>query len=252
MLLAIDIGNSLIDLGFFGESGEPIVHKISTNPIRSEKDYEAEVEKAIKASGREIRGCIISSVVPVLTSIFNGLIEKLLHITPQFVGHSDMEENGLHVDDPHEVGSDLIADTIGASSKYGGSLFVADLGTASKYLHIGSDLSFEGVAIALGIVDGARCLSDDAASLPKATMSLPKNAIGKNTIDAMNSGILYGAAYEIRGFAEAFEKEASHPLKKIVTGGNANYMKGLLPDFIFDENLLLKGLKEIYLRNKNK
>lgn len=255
MLLAIDIGNTLIDFGLFKGDDLLAVYKAATKPIRSEDEYKNVFENAFKSanvSKKDIEEIIISCVVPSLTQPFIRLAKAILGRAPLLVGPGLSSGLLLRVDNPLEVGSDLVADAIGGKSLYGKNLFICDLGTASKYLYLDNDGAFAGLAIAPGFRLSIEALVEGAASLPEVTLIPPKNVMGKNTLDCMNSGITYGSAYEAKGFFEAFQKEANRPLKAILTGGNAHYISSLLPEFSFEPNLLLIGLKEIAKRRHHK
>ncbi len=255
MLLTIDVGNTLIDFGFFDENELKAVYKATTKPIRSEDEYRSVLLLALKTVGidpKEIEDTIISCVVASLTRPFVHIVTSFFGKRPLVLGPRLSSGVELKVDNPSEVGSDLVADSVGAKAKYGSDVFIADLGTASKYIYIDENGSFAGLAIAPGFRISIEALVSGAAALPEVTLLPPKKVIGKNTIDCMNSGIIYGTSYEIMGFLNAFERETGRKLKKILTGGNASYVSSLLPDFTYDPNLLLYGLESIYRRNKGK
>ena len=248
MLLAIDVGNTLTDFGVF--DGSQLVRTFLTESVsnKSADEYETILRLFFQSKTldpREIDRVILSSVVPSLTRVFSTLSEKIFHLTPVILGPHLKSGLLLKVDHPAEVGSDLVADAIGGIAEYGEGLFIADLGTGSKYLFIDKDGAFAGLAIAPGLAISVDALVKRAAALPEVSWAIPSKVMGKNTRDCMNSGITYGTAYQVQGFAAAFEKECGYPLKKILTGGNGIYIKDLLGDFIYDPNLLLKGLQII-------
>ena len=254
MLLAIDIGNTLIDFGFFKEKKLESVYKAATKPIRSEDEYRSVLLLALEAVGikkEDVHDIIISCVVPSLIRTFFDLSVSFFGKRPLVLGPVLTSGVKLNVDNPLEVGSDLVADSAGAKTRYGGGIFIADLGTASKYILLDKDGDFSGLVIAPGFRLSIEALVKGAAALPEVSLLAPKKVIGKNTLDCMNSGITYGTAFEALGFASAFEKEIGYPLQKVLTGGNAKYVASLLEkDFIYDENLLLYGLEAIYSRKR--
>lgn len=189
--------------------------------------------------------CIISSVVAPLTDIFVFIIKSNVGINPYVLGPGLKSGIVLRIDNPKEVGADLVADSLGASFRYGGDVFIADLGTANKYIYLDKDGAFAGLSIAPGLRLSLNALVKGASALTNIAIRKPASPIGKNTIDCMNSGIVNGTIYEIEGFASSFEKEVGHPLKKILTGGNAIYVKDSLPSFEYDETLLLDGLNHL-------
>lgn len=255
MLLAIDIGNTLIDFGFFDGEELRAVYKVATKPLRSEDEYRSSLLLAFETLGIRkecIEDSIVSCVVPPLSATFSSLCLSLFGKRPFLLGPGLSSGVRLEVDNPSEVGGDLVADAAGAKERFGGDLFIADLGTASKYILISKDASFGGLSIAPGLRLSIDALTEGASALPEITLLPPKKAIGKNTADCMNAGILFGTVYEVRGFAEAFERESGRSLKKILTGGNAKYVSSLLPEFAYEPHLLLWGLEQIYRRNRRK
>jgi type III pantothenate kinase len=251
MLLAIDVGNTLTDFGVFED--HHLVRTFLTESVanKSADEYESILLLFIqskKLDPKEIKSVIISSVVPSLTRAFSQVSEKLFSCKPIILGPHLKSGLLLRVDHPSEVGSDLVADAVGGILSYGKGLFIADLGTASKYLFIDRDGAFAGLAIAPGLAISMDALVNRTAALPEVSWQIPSQAMGKNTRDCMNSGITYGTAFQVKGFAESFEKECGYPLTRILTGGNGIYVKDLLKDFAFDDSLLLRGLDEIARR----
>jgi type III pantothenate kinase len=251
MLLAIDVGNTLTDFGVF--SSHQLVRTFLTESVSSKSvdEYETILSLFIqskKLNSKEIDGVIISSVVPSLTRVFSTLSEKIFHCSPVILGPRLKSGLLLKVDHPAEVGSDLVADAVGGIASYGKGLFIADLGTANKYLFVDQEGAFAGLAIAPGLAISMDALVNRTAALPEVSWQVPEKVMGKNTKDCMNSGITYGTSYQVAGFAANFEKECGYPLKKILTGGNGLYVKDLLPDFVYDPFVLLKGLDVIYSR----
>lgn len=253
MLLTIDVGNTLTDLGIFDGDELKSTFKIKSNTDRSYDEYRVLFSSYLReeAAGFSFSRVIISSVVPSLTRIWTRLCKDILKIRPLTLGPGLKTGIKISTDNPSEVGSDLVADAVGAFNKYGGNLFIADLGTANKYIYVDKNGSFGGCAIAPGLLLSMNALVNGTAALPEVSANLTKKVIGKNTADSMNSGILNGTSYEVKGFYEAFQKEAGVPLRPILTGGNAFYVKDLLPAFQFDNWLLLNGLKEIAKKNAN-
>jgi type III pantothenate kinase len=252
MLLTIDVGNTLTDFGVF--DGETLLRTFKTESVstKSADEYESIVRLFIQSKAldpAEITEVIISSVVPSLTRVFSYLSLLIFRQNPILVGPHLRTGLLLKVDHPAEVGSDLVADAVGGTKLYGSSLFIADLGTANKFLFVDKEMAFAGLAIAPGLAISMDALVNRTSALPEVSWAIPEKVMGKNTKDCMNSGITYGTAFQLEGFAKAFEKECGYPLKKILTGGNAMYVKDLLPDFHYDEFLILKGLCEIARRH---
>jgi type III pantothenate kinase len=251
MLLAIDIGNTLIDFGVFAGDDLLTVYKIATDPRKSLDEYGSVLTLFLasrKFDPAAFGGVAISSVVPHLTGVFASLAEDVFAQKPVVVGPHLKTGLRLKVAHPEEVGADLVCDAAGGLRLFGAGLFIADLGTANKYLYIDAEGAFAGLAIAPGLRISLSALVEKTAALPEISLVAPRKVIGTNTPDCMNSGLTYGTAFQIEGFAKAFEKEIGRPLRRILTGGNAFYVKDLLPNYGYEEFLTLKGLKEIYAR----
>ena len=146
----------------------------------------------------------------------------------------------------------MVADAVGAIAKYGSPLIIVDLGTAIKLLAIDHKGAFVGATFYPGLYVAVDALIGRAAQLSRVSLSRPKKVIGKNTKDSTNAGAIYGTASMIDGLVKKFEEELGYPTRHILTGGDAIYVKDLLADFIYDEILLLDGLRVIYERNEAK
>ena len=156
----------------------------------------------------------------------------------------------IKVDNPMEIGNDLIADLVGAKEKYGYPCLIADLGTASKILLLDKTGTFTSCLIMPGLTLSAESLSNKAALLPEVSLIAPDSIMAKNTLSAMNAGIVYGHADMILGLIKRYEKELGYSCKRILTGGGAIYVKDILKDdFIYDQNLNLDGLNIIINKN---
>lgn len=251
MLLAIDIGNTLTKFAIFDGDDLVASFKIHSETKKSEDLYRhgfLELLGDLGGKGK-INKVIICSVVPVLTHIWVSIAKKTLKVRPRIVGPGLKCGIPIKVDEPGSVGTDLVADALGALVKYGPACLICDMGTATKYILLDKNGAFGGVAIAPGFGVSMESLVKKAAALPEVSAIAPRKVVGKNTADSMNSGIVYGAVFEIEGFERAIEKECGYPLKKIITGGYAPFVTKHLPDFIYDETLTVLGIKEIEKRN---
>ena len=251
MLLAIDIGNTLTKFAVF--DGEDLItsFKIHSETKKSEDEHRLNFANLLKTLDKKVRfnKVIICSVVPALTHIWVSISKKLLKVRPHIVGPGLKCGIAIKADDPASVGTDLIADVIGAGTKYGPGCLIVDMGTATKFILCDKDGAFGGVAIAPVFGISMDSLVSRASALPEVSAIAPKKVVGKNTNDSMNSGIVYGAVYQIEGFAKSLEAECGYPLKRIITGGYSGFVFKHLKDFIQDEYLLMEGLKEIEKRN---
>ena len=157
----------------------------------------------------------------------------------------------IRIDNPNELGSDLVCDSVGAKVRYGNGLIIVDLGTANKLLVIDKDGNFVGCVITPGLKISMKALSASAAQLMDTSLVAPSKIIGKNSSDSINSGIIYGTIKMIDGLCDDIEKEVGYKLKRIVTGGNSYLITDHIKDnYIYDNNLIFEGLYQIYLKNK--
>lgn len=251
MLLAIDIGNTMTELCVFDEDRLVSSFKIRSETDKSEDEHRLRFLTFLNSLDKDVAidSAIICSVVPVLSHVWFALVRKCLKVRARVMGPGLKSGIAIRVDDPSSVGSDLIADAVGALKEYGPACFIADLGTASKFILLDKNGAFAGCVIAPGFGISMESLVDKTSALPEVNAIAPKKVIGKNTIDCMNSGIVYGAVYEINGFAEAFEREAGYPLKRILTGGYGSFVHRHLQDFTYNPTLLMTGLRDIDKRN---
>lgn len=249
MLLTIDIGNTLTCLGVYQGSALLATLKIESDLYRPQAAFQHRFVKWLEErhfNSESLTGCIISSVVPPLGAVWGKIVFETLDIYPKFVSPEYRGNLKLDIDNPKEVGSDIIADAVGALAKYGPMTVVADLGTASKLILIDNEGAFAGLSIAPGVQMSGKALKEKTAALPEIPLKTPSKAVGKNTEECLLSGIVYGSCFLIRGLAEQFEKEVGYPLTRVLTGGNAAYCAPLLPSFTHDEYLILDGLRVIY------
>ena len=252
MLLAIDVGNTLTDFGFFldGELRERFSIKTESN--RSQDEIQASFSLLLKDKGIEvscIEGAIISSVVPPLTPIYQGIVLDLFGVEAKVLGPKLKTGIRVDVEEPKEVGADLIADCAGALKKYGPSCIIADLGTATKVLLLTDKGAFAGCTIGAGMAISLDAMVSKTAVLPEISLQIPNKIVGRNTVDCMNSALTYGTAFGIKGLCDAIEKEVGYPLKRILTGGYAKYVAPLLGEFDYAPNLCLEGLAAIHSKN---
>lgn len=254
MLLAIDIGNSNINIGGL-EDGEIVFEaRIATDLLRTSDQYGAEIRNILalsKIDPDRIEDCIISSVVPpVFNSVRTGLY-KLTAKEPMVVGPGIKTGLNIQMDDPASIGSDLIAAAVGAIHRYPGPLVLVDMGTATTITVIDERHTFLGGCIIPGVRVSAEALSTRTAMLPGIQLDRPGKAIGKNTIECMRSGIMYGAADAVDGLVDRMERELGKPVTAIATGGIAQFVVPLCRrEMHLERNLLLQGLAFLYHKNK--
>lgn len=254
MLLAIDIGNTNIVIGCMQDDRIVFKARIATDRLRTSDQYGVEIKNMMEAFGvsvSEIEDCIISSVVPpVFHSVQTGVM-KVIGKEPMVVGPGLKTGLNIHVDVPGQVGSDRIVIAVAALAEYQAPLILLDLGTATTIEVVEPDNVYLGGVIFPGVKVSLDALTSRTAQLPGISLERPKNVIGKNTVDCMRSGMMYGTAAMIDGIIDRIEEELGHPSTIIATGGMAQFITPLCKrEIILEKNLLLKGLNLIYKKNK--
>ncbi|MBQ6889063.1 MAG: type III pantothenate kinase [Lachnospiraceae bacterium] len=253
MLLAIDMGNTNIVIGCIDDEKIYFVERLSTSAKKTELEYAVDFKTVLELydiQASDIDGVIISSVVPQLNLVIKTALEKLLKLTPLIVGPG--LKNGLNIlmDNPSQLGSDLVVDSVAALHEYGAPLTIIDMGTATTICVVDKNNNYIGGQILPGVRVSLDSLVSRTSQLPRIGLDAPKKVIGTNTIDCMKSGILYGNASCIDGMIDRIEEELGYPTTVVATGGLA---KSIIPyckhKIILDDDLLLKGLKVIYDKN---
>ena len=252
MNICIDVGNSTIGIGAFKDNKLVERMVVNTDPHFTEDEFYQLFKKPFSIAEKEtIDNIIFSSVVPQINLPLLNALKKLSTMEPLLIGPGTKTGLAIKVDNPLEIGNDLIADLVSAKEKYGYPTLIADLGTASKILLLDKTGTFVSCLIMPGLTLSAQSLSNKAALLPEVSLIAPDTILAKNTLTAMNAGIVYGHADMIMGLVNRYEKELGYPCKHILTGGGAVYVKDILKDnFIYDQNLNLDGLNIIINKNQ--
>jgi type III pantothenate kinase len=253
MLLAIDIGNTTVALGIFDEKKLKATWRLSTDVHKLADEYASLLLNLLKLEGlsfSDIDKAIISSSVPPLVTIFEELCQRYCKVTPLVVGAGIKTGVRILLDNPREAGPDRVVNAAAAHRLYGGPLIVIDLGTATTLDAVSEDGDYLGGAIAPGIGIAAEALFERAAKLPRVELVSPKKAIGKGTVAAMQSGVIFGYVGLIEGIVARMRKEMGGKVRVIATGGLAdvianetNVIEVLNPD------LTLVGLRLIHELN---
>ena len=253
MLLAIDIGNTNLVIGCIKDDAIIFKARIATDKARTSDQYGVEIKNMLEAFGiqkEDISDCIISSVVPpVFNSVKTGVI-KVIGKQPLVVGPGLKTGLNIHVDIPSQVGSDRIVIAVAALATYKAPLILLDLGTATTIEVVEPDNVYMGGIIFPGVKISLDALTNRAAQIPGISLDKPKIVIGKNTVDCLRSGMMYGTAAMIDGLIERIEEELGHSCTIIATGGMAQFVIPLCKhQIILEKDLLLKGLNIIYKKN---
>ncbi len=254
MILVVDIGNTHIVMGAYEGKKLRFVSRISTNARKTCDEYASKLQAVLALHGvsaTDIHGGIISSVVPPLNGIIKEAIRLVYGFEPLVVGPGIKTGLNLIVDNPVTVGADLICACVGAKEKYTYPSVIIDMGTATKLMILDENGSFIGVTIAPGVEIALKALSGGTAQLPQIDLDAPAVLMGKNTIECMRSGVIFGNASMIDGMIDRFEKELGATLTKVATGGLS---KVIIPhcnhEITMDENIILEGLRIMYNKNK--
>lgn len=256
MILAIDMGNTNIVIGCVNDSGVVFEERLSTDRSKTELEYAVifkTVMELYNVDATQVKGAIISSVVPPLVNVIKSAVEKLIDVTPMIVGPGIKTGLNILMDEPGRVGSDLVVDAVAAVREYGAPAIVIDIGTATTMSVIDRNGSYIGGQILPGVQVALDSLVSRTSQLPRISLEAPAKAIGKNTVDCMKSGLVYGYAACIDGLLERLAKEMGESIADIhviATGGLATV---IVPEcthnITIDSKLLLKGLKIIYDKN---
>ncbi len=251
MILTINIENRNTVVGCKMKDGFAFVESLSTNMTATEIEYAIQLKNIFafhQISLEEIEGAILSSVVPPLTNVMKMALEKLSIERTIVIGPGVKTGLNILTDQPAQVGSDMVAMAVAGMMQYEAPMILVNFGTATTLSVINEKKQYIGGTILPGLSMAADSLSQDTAQLPKVSLEEPKKVIGKNTIDCMKSGLIYGTAASIDGMISRMEKELGKSVKTIVaTGGN---VKHILPHcerkMCLNETLLLEGLAYIY------
>lgn len=243
MVVLIDIGNSNIVLSRYSNTIEKTT-RFNTNREKSSMEY-------LRLCSDFLEGAthmMISSVVPELNKVFRTISDEL-DIPVSFVGPGVKTGVKIKIDNPKELGTDIVCDALSTYTHYSESAIVVDMGTATT-ITLSIDKEIKGVSICAGLITQKNAIVGKASQLAQFEFTDPKKAIGTNTIDSLNNGLLLGHSYMIQGIINQIKREISMELPVVITGGASVFMKNILPkDYIFDGDLLIKGLIEIYKKN---
>lgn len=254
MLLAIDIGNTNIKIGVFDGDELKATWNVATGIHSTTDEYGGVLLNLMerkKVSPSEITGVALCSVVPPLLPAFVELCTKYLHSEALVVETGVKTGMPIRLDNPREVGSDRVVDAVAAQHLYGKPLIIVDLGTATTFSVVSKEGDYLGGAIAPGIVIATEALYTRTAALPRIRLNRPEQAIGRNTIAAMQSGVVFGHVGLIEGMILRIEQELGSKAKVIATGGQAYFLAQEIPAIeIVDPDLTLIGLRLIYEMNK--
>lgn len=253
MLLVFDIGNSNIVLGTY--EGKKLAHhwRISTDRQKTGDEYGMLINDLFRFQGirmSDVDAIIISSVVPPLVVPLVKMCERYFCHRPLVVGPGMKTGIKLKYENPREIGSDRIVNTVGAFEQYGGPLIVVDIGTATTFDVVDKNGDYLGGVIAPGIGISTEALFSRTAQLPRVAFVTPKTVVGRNTVSGMQSGIIYGFVGQIDEICRRIKAEMNQKMKVVATGGLAQMIANESGQIeVVDTFLTLTGLRVLYERN---
>ena len=253
MILTIDIGNTNIMLGGFENDELSFVARISTDASQTEDEYASKILNTLaihNVDKAEIKGAIISSVVPPLNTVMKKAVKFIYGVEPIMVGPGIKTGINIHCDNPASVGSDLICACVAAHHIYGSPSLIVDMGTATKMMVVNSKGAFIGVSIIPGVLMGLKALAEGTAQLPQVSLEAPSSIVAKNTVDCMKSGVVFGNAAMVDGMIDRINEELGEKLPVYATGGLSSIIVAHCKhEIMLDEYLVLKGLNILFKKN---
>ena len=255
MILAVDIGNSNIVIG--GVKNEEILFeaRLRTDATKTSDEYCIDVKMILEVYGvsaREVEGAIISSVVPQVMNSIKTALKKLCGVEPLVVGPGLKTGLNIKIENPAQTGADLVVGCVAALREHKPPLIIIDMGTATAMSVLDPDGAHLGGCVCPGVKIGLDALTAKTSLLPGIQLDSPRQAVGRNTADAMRSGIMYGTAAMLDGMIDRFSEETGWDFTIVATGGHAKRIVPLCRhEIIYDQYLLCKGLAALYRSNQD-
>jgi type III pantothenate kinase len=248
-MLVADIGNTDIVFGIFEESVLKHTHRVASKRGETELYFELQLRNFFLENNIEpslYTKTVLSSVVPELTPKIEFILHRISGNQPCLVKADAHPNVKVKIDDKDELGTDLYANAVGAYSTFKSACIIVDFGTALTFTAINQHGHVLGVAIAPGLKTAVNALFSKTAQLPKVPLVMPKKAIGTNSLNSIQSGVLIGYEGLVRNILIQFKKEIGTDCKVIATGGLSSILKGLQSEFdLVDVHLTLNGLRII-------
>jgi type III pantothenate kinase len=249
MLLAIDIGNTDIVLGIHDSVSWIHQFRISSSLSHRSSDYEAQLrirflENFLKIS--DIDKVIISCVVPDQRAILKEMVQQMFGLDPVMVGVEMYDKLKMEIPSPYEIGTDLVCNAVYAYYTHKRNCIIVDFGTALTYTVVSKKGEIIGVSIAPGLKTAVKSLFSNTAQLPEVPLQMPDSAIGKNTVHAIQAGVLWGYVGMVREMIAQIKKEVGQDCMVLATGGLSSILTPLQEEFNeVDKALTLNGLRII-------
>ena len=255
MLLALDVGNTNVTIGVYDGEELLFVSRMATDSARMEDQYAIELLDILglhKVDREAITGAVLSSVVPKLTEYISAAVKRIFGFRPLVVSYESLEGLKISIRHPETTGPDLIAGYVAAKELYGCPCIVIDMGTATTITVIDKDGALLGGGIVPGVGISLDALTSRAALLSSISLDTPAHVIGRDTVECLQSGMVYGTASMLDGFCDRIEEELGYPCRVVATGGLAGQVVRCCRRKVeLSDTLLLDGLKLIYDRENH-
>ncbi len=254
MLLVVDVGNTNTVLGLFHE--DKLLHdwRIRTDQSRTDDECAMLLNDLMTYSGfqiSQVNAVIISCVVPPLLDALTRMSRRYCGVEPLVVNTQIKTGMKIAYDNPREVGADRIVNAVAAYARYKSALIIVDFGTATTFDYISADGVYQGGAIAPGVRISADALHENASKLPRVSLELPPLVVGRNTVNSMQSGLLFGYAGLVDGIVMRMKAEVKDHPQVIATGGLAEQIaKAATSIDAVEGQLTLDGLRQLYMLNR--
>jgi len=253
MLLCIDIGNTNMVIGLWNEGKWLAQWRVRTAHDKMPDEYAVLLKTLLRDRDYELENVtrvVIASVVPHLKTVFQDLFNSYLGVKPLILGPGVHTGISIRIDNPAELGADLVADAVAAYERLHTTCIIVDFGTATTFSAVSEDGEFLGVSIAPGIEVAAEALARQTAQLPHIRLIPPPKVIGKNTTHSMQSGLIFGYIGLVEGLIRRIRIELGGKAVVIATGGLSKVFAPLTDEItIIDQELTLEGLRIISERN---
>ncbi len=253
MILAVDIGNTNIVMGVYDGDELKFISRIMTSREKTSDEYAVFIKEVLALydiDTKILEGSIISSVVPPVSKVVAPAVKRLIGKEPLIVGPGIKTGLSIKIDNPAQLGADLVADAVGAAELYPKPIIIIDMGTATTVSVVGKSGEMLGGAIIPGVKTGLEALSSKAAQLPVISIEAPDKVIGTNTLDCMRSGVVFGTASMLDGIIDRINDEIGDKCTVVATGGlSEEIVRHTKRDIIHNPQLLLHGLKALYRKN---
>lgn len=224
MLVCIDIANTDITLGLFDDARLLATWRLEADTARTEDEYGLQVRALLGQRDKAeevVAGAVLASVVPGLTPVWQAVCRQALHIEPLVVGAGLRTGLRLRTENPRQLGADRVANAVAAKALFSGPTCVVDFGTTTTFDALAANGDYLGHAIAPGLMMAAAALSAGAAQLPEVALARPQQVIGRNTVESMQAGLIYGYVGLVEGLVERFRAVLGEGMHVVATGQHA-------------------------------